>query len=89
MTMFVLPYVAMAFCMALAFNAYRLVRGPALHDRVLAIDTLYVNTIALLVLLGVRYDTQAYFEAALVVALLGFVSTIALAKFLVRGRIFG
>jgi multicomponent K+:H+ antiporter subunit F len=89
MTMLVLPYVAIAFCVALALNAYRLVRGPALPDRVLAIDTLYVNTIALLVLLGVRYDTQAYFEAALVVALLGFVSTIALAKFLVRGRIFG
>jgi len=71
----------------MGLNAYRLARGPMLADRVLALDTLYVNTIALLVLFGIRYDTQTYFEAALVVALLGFVSTIALAKYLARGEI--
>lgn len=87
MTTLVLPWIMLAFAVAMAMNAYRLARGPMLADRVLALDTLYVNTIALLVLFGIRHDTQAYFEAALIVALLGFVSTIALAKYLVRGEI--
>lgn len=87
MTAFLLPWIIGIFALAMALNAYRLVRGPSLPDRVLAIDTLYVNTIALLVLLGIQYDSQVYFEAALVAALLGFVSTIALAKYLARGRI--
>jgi multicomponent K+:H+ antiporter subunit F len=87
MTELVLPSIMAAFALAMALNAYRLARGPMLADRVLALDTLYVNTIALLVLFGIRYDTQTYFEAALVVALLGFVSTIALAKYLARGEI--
>lgn len=87
MTELVLPWIMVAFALAMGLNAYRLARGPMLADRVLALDTLYVNTIALLVLFGIRYDTQTYFEAALVVALLGFVSTIALAKYLARGEI--
>jgi multicomponent K+:H+ antiporter subunit F len=84
MTELILPWAALAFALALALNAYRLARGPTPADRVLALDTLYMNSIALLVLFGIRHDTQAYFEAALVVALLGFVSTIALAKYLAR-----
>lgn len=87
MTAAVLPYVVAAFVAALALAVWRLVRGPTLPDRVLALDTLYVNSIALLVLLGIRDDTQLYFEAALVVALLGFVSTVAFAKYLDRGDI--
>lgn len=87
MTALVLPWIMAAMTVAMVMNAYRLVRGPNLVDRALALDTLYVNTIAMLVLFGIRYDTQMYFEAALVVALLGFVSTIALGKYLARGRI--
>ncbi len=87
MTAAVLPYVVTALVAALALAVWRLVRGPSLPDRVLALDTLYVISIALLILLGIRDDTQLYFEAALVVALLGFVSTVAFAKYLDRGDI--
>jgi multicomponent K+:H+ antiporter subunit F len=87
MTAAVLPWVALAFAVAMALNAYRLVIGPTATDRVLALDTLYMNAIAVLVLFGLHHATQVYFETALVVALLGFVSTIALAKYLARGEV--
>ena len=58
-----------------------------LPDRILALDTLYVNSMALLVLLGLRFDTSLYFEAALIIAMLGFVGTVALSKYLLRGDI--
>ena len=87
MTAVVLPVVLWMFALALAFAAFRLLRGPTLPDRILALDTLYINAVALLVLLGLRYDSTLYFEAALVVALLGFIGTVALSKYLVRGDI--
>ena len=62
-------------------------RGPAATDRILALDTLYVNGLALTILLGVKLGTTIYFEAALVIAMLGFVGTVALAKYIVRGHI--
>jgi multicomponent K+:H+ antiporter subunit F len=65
----------------------RLARGPDLVDRILALDTLYVNATALLVLYGIHLDADRYFEAALLIAMLGFLSTVALAKFLTRGDI--
>lgn len=87
MTATILPWIIAVFALSLALNVYRLLRGPSLPDRILALDTLYVNTIALLVLLGIGLDTQLFFEAALVVALLGFISTVALAKYIARGDI--
>ncbi|MBK7956378.1 MAG: K+/H+ antiporter subunit F [Candidatus Accumulibacter sp.] len=72
---------------AQALNLYRLVRGPDTTDRILALDTLGINTIALIVLFGIRTATTAYFEVALLLALLGFVGTVALCKFLLRGDI--
>ncbi len=87
MTAAVIPWIAAVFALAMLLNVYRLVRGPGWPDRILALDTLYVNTIALLVLLGIRFDTALYFEAALLVAMLGFIGTVALAKFIVRGDI--
>lgn len=83
----VLPWVAAAFVLALALNLWRLLRGPDLADRILALDTMYVNSLVLLVLAGLIYGSTAYFEAALVIALLGFVSTAVLAKFALRGDI--
>jgi multicomponent K+:H+ antiporter subunit F len=83
----VLPFAIGAFGVALLLAAYRLLRGPTLPDRILGLDTLYINTMALLVLLGIRFDTALYFEAALVIAMLGFVSTVVLSKFLLRGDI--
>jgi multicomponent K+:H+ antiporter subunit F len=73
--------------LALMLNVARMVRGPSAVDRILALDTLYINSIALLVLLGVARVSALYFEAALVVALMGFVGTVALCKFLLRGDI--
>jgi len=73
--------------LALLLSVWRLILGPDLPDRVLALDTLYVNTVALLVLLGIQLASNLYFEAALLIALFGFVGTVALAKFLTRGDI--
>ena len=87
MTAAVLPWIEAAFALALLCCGYRLLRGPGLPDRILALDTLYVNTIALLVLFGIQHDTQLLFEAALVVALLGFVGTVALSKYVTRGDV--
>ena len=83
----VLPWVMAAFALALALSAWRLFRGPALPDRILALDTLYVNALALLVVLGLWLDTKTYFEVAMLIALLGFVGTVVLAKFVMRGDI--
>jgi multicomponent K+:H+ antiporter subunit F len=71
--------------LALALNAWRLLRGPGLPDRILALDTLYINALALLVVLGLWQGTQVYFEAALLMALLGFISTVALARYVTSG----
>ena len=82
-----LPWLMAAFALALLLNVWRLLRGPSLPDRILALDTLYINALALLVLLGLQGLTKAYFEVALLIGLLGFVGTVALAKFLLRGDI--
>jgi multicomponent K+:H+ antiporter subunit F len=68
-------------------SAWRLVRGPSIPDRILALDTLYIDAIALLVLLGIHLGSDVYFEAALLIALMGFVGTVALCKYLLRGDI--
>lgn len=83
----VLPGVIAALVLALVLAAWRLVAGPSLADRILALDTLYIDTLALLVLLGIALDTPLYFEAALVIAMLGFVGTVVLAKAVLRGDI--
>lgn len=72
---------------AIVLNLWRLVRGPSVVDRVIALDTTYVDTVALLVLLGIGRATTFYFEAAAIIAALGFVGTIALCKYLLRGNI--
>lgn len=72
---------------AFAMSFFRLLKGPSKPDRILALDTLYINAIALLVLLGIQLASSLYFEAALLIALMGFVGTVALAKFLLRGDI--
>ncbi|MDP1525703.1 MAG: K+/H+ antiporter subunit F [Rhodocyclaceae bacterium] len=72
---------------AFAMSFFRLIKGPSAPDRILALDTLYINAIALLVLFGIQLASPLYFEAALLIALMGFVGTVALAKFLLRGDI--
>ena len=73
--------------MALLMNLYRLTVGPDLPDRVLALDTMYVNSIALIVLLGLWLNSKTYFESALLIATLGFISTVAVCKYILRGDI--
>jgi multicomponent K+:H+ antiporter subunit F len=76
-----------AVAVAVALCLWRLLRGPEITDRVLALDTLYVNAVALAILLGLRLSTLLLFEAALIIALLGFVSTVALGRYLARGDV--
>lgn len=73
--------------LALALNLYRMIAGPSLPDRILALDTMYINSIALLVLFGIYHGSMLYFEAALLIAVMGFVGTVALSKYLLRGDI--
>lgn len=76
-----------AVVLAMALTAWRLLLGPTLTDRVLAVDTLYINTVALVILLGLRLRSDLLFEAALLIALLGFVGTVAMARFVARGDV--
>ena len=73
--------------LAALLNLYRLIIGPDAPDRVLALDTLYVNAIALIILLGLVLDSRMYLQAALLIAVMGFVSTVATAKYLKRGSV--
>jgi multicomponent K+:H+ antiporter subunit F len=73
--------------LALLLTLYRLFRGPDIVDRVLALDTLVINLIALIVLAGILYGTTMYFEAALLFAMVGFISTVSFCKFLLRGNV--
>lgn len=73
--------------LAAILNVYRLIKGPDAPDRVLALDTLYINAIALIILLGITLGTRMYLEAALLIAVMGFVGTVAMAKYLKRGSV--
>lgn len=73
--------------LAIVLCGWRLLRGPSAIDRVLALDTLAINVVALVILLGIQRRTSLLFEAALIVAMLGFVSTVALARYLTRGDV--
>jgi multicomponent K+:H+ antiporter subunit F len=73
--------------MAMLLSTYRLMRGPRAQDRVASLDSLYANAMLLMVVFGIRTGTTLYFEAALIVALVGFASSSALAKFLMRGEV--
>ncbi|MEJ8310290.1 K+/H+ antiporter subunit F [Agrobacterium larrymoorei] len=72
---------------AMAISVYRIAIGPRAQDRVLGVDTLYVSSMLLLMTFGLRTGNDIYFEAALLMSILGFVSTVALSKFLMRGEV--
>ena len=82
-----LDFATAAVALAQALCGWRLLRGPSLPDRILALDTLSINAVALVFLLGLRWRTAVLFEAGLLIALLGFVATVALARFVVRGDV--
>ncbi|UXN70827.1 K+/H+ antiporter subunit F [Devosia neptuniae] len=73
--------------LAMVATIYRVIKGPRAQDRIVSLDALYVNAMLLLVVFGIRYGTSVYFEVALIISLLGFVGTVALAKFLMRGEV--
>jgi len=83
----VIPIALALVTAAVAMSFWRLLRGPSVPDRVLALDTLYINAIALLVLFGMHLGSALFFEAALLIALMGFIGTVALSKYLLRGDI--
>jgi multicomponent K+:H+ antiporter subunit F len=87
MLAYVIPLSLGLVSLALLLNLLRLVRGPDLPDRVLALDTLYINGLAFIVLLGIQLASDVFFEVALVIAVMGFVSTVAVSKYLLHGQI--
>jgi multicomponent K+:H+ antiporter subunit F len=87
MLAFVVPLAIAMFSVGLLLNLYRLLLGPDITDRILALDTMFINSIALIVLAGVQARSAIIFEAALLIALMGFVSTVAVTKYLVRGDV--
>ncbi len=84
---YVIPVCLALLGLALLLTLARLVKGPSLPDRILALDTLYINAIALIVLLGIWEGSDLYFEAALLIAVMGFIGTVAITKYLLRGDI--
>lgn len=73
--------------LAMAAAAYRIIKGPRAQDRIVSLDAFYVNAMLVLVIFGIKTGTTVYYEVALIVGLLGFVGTVALAKFLMRGEV--
>lgn len=84
---FALGFAFLCVSLAILLNLFRLWRGPLSTDRILAVDTLTINAIALLVLFGIAYTTSAHFEAVMLLAMVGFIATVAYCKFLLRGDI--
>lgn len=87
MLIYVITFCLCVVGVAVLLNLLRLFRGPDLPDRVLALDTLYINGLALIVLLGIALASDVFFEAALLIAVMGFVSTVAVGKYLLHGDI--
>ncbi len=73
--------------LALGLNLWRLLRGPTISDRIVALDTMVINVIAIIVLIGIETADATYFEAAMLLAMVGFVGTVAYCKFVLRGDI--
>ena len=82
-----LDIASLAVAVAIVLCGWRLLKGPESTDRILALDTLYMNVVALVVMLGMRWNTPLLFEAALIVAMLGFAATVGLARYVSRGDV--
>ena len=83
----VVPWAIGGLALSMLLATWRLLRGPGVPDRILALDTLYINALALVVVLGVWLDSKLYFEVAMLIGLLGFIGTVVLAKFVLRGDV--
>lgn len=87
MIAYALDFGFVALSLAVLLNLWRLLRGPSLMDRVLAVDTMVINIIALIILFGIQQRTTIFFEAALLFAMFGFISTVAYCRFVLRGDV--
>lgn len=87
MIAYAIYFTASCFGAGLLMNLWQIATAEGIGDRVLALDTLVINSIALLILYGVTLGTEIYFEAVMIIAMLGFVSTVAYARFMLRGNI--
>lgn len=87
MIAYALLFAVVCFSVALLLNIWRILRAPGVVDRILALDTMVVNAIALLNIYGIREGTAIYFEVSLLIAMFGFVSTVAYCRFILRGNI--
>ena len=76
-----------ALAVAMGFAMLRMIKGPRAQDRVLGLDTLYLSSMLMLLVFGIRTGNTLYFEVSLIIAIAGFVATVALAKFLMRGEV--
>ncbi|MBV2207563.1 MAG: K+/H+ antiporter subunit F [Pseudomonas sp.] len=84
---FAVNFALACFALAMLCALIRLLRGPAAHDRILALDTLYINGMLTILMLGIGFGSAIYFDIALLIALFGFVGSTAMAKFLLRGEV--
>ena len=87
MIAYALDFGFFALSLAVLLILWRLLRGPSLMDRVLAVDTMVINIIALIILFGIQQRTTIFFEAALLFAMFGFISTVAYCRFVLRGDV--
>lgn len=87
MILYGLTFAFACFGAALLMNLWQIATASGVGDRVLALDTMVINSIALLILFGLSMGTEIFFEAAMIVAMLGFISTVAYARFMLRGNI--
>ncbi len=75
------------FVLGMVIAVYRMGTGPTMADRVLALDTMYINGMLILLTLGLRFNSPLYFDIALLICIFGFVGSVAMAKFLLRGEV--
>lgn len=87
MIVYALNFAFICFGLALLCNLYRIINAPGVIDRVLALDTMVINAIALVIVYGILESTTMYFEAAMLIAMTGFVSTVSYARFMLRGDV--
>ncbi|MBL3701847.1 K+/H+ antiporter subunit F [Sulfitobacter sp. BDSS02] len=87
MLSYALYFAFACFGLAVLMNLWKIITSEGVGDRVLALDTMVVNSIAILVLAGIQEGTEVFFEATMIIAMLGFVSTVAYARFMLRGNI--
>ena len=75
------------FALAILMNLWKIISAAEIADRILALDSMFINALALMILYGMSLGSEVYFEASLIIAMLGFVSTVAYARFILRGNI--